>query len=176
MKFIFSFVLFFLFLNCLATAQTLIQNCCKKSSTNSPDFNYDICVQYLEKDPQCKNATNLKELVIALTKNAASKSANLKKIAEEILKDKKLKRGIESNLRDCVEFYDDANDSLNNTLTLVNLGKYMDAATALSTALDGMTSCEDGFKESDTKSPISKEDNVLRQLISIDLSFGVNLK
>ncbi|KAL0889321.1 hypothetical protein Bca101_013304 [Brassica carinata] len=176
MKFIFSFVVFFLFLNCLASAQTLIQDFCKKSSTKAPDFNYDICVQYLEQDPQSKNATSLKELVIASTKKAASKSADIKKIAEEILKDKKLIRGIELPLRDCVEFYDDANDSLNKTLTLVNLGQYKDVNSALSAALDVPTNCEDGFKEFDTKSPISNENNVLYQLISIALNFAVNLR
>ncbi|KAF8118543.1 hypothetical protein N665_0004s0026 [Sinapis alba] len=176
MKFIFSFVVFFLFLNCLASAQTLIQNCCKNATTRGSGINYDICVQYLEEDPQSKKATSLKELVIAIAKNAESKSTNVKKIAEEILKDKKPKRGIELPLRDCVEFYDDANDSLNNTLRFVNLGDYKEVTSSLATALDVPVNCEDGFKEFDTKSPISNENNVLSQLISIALAFSVLLR
>ncbi|KAG2334268.1 hypothetical protein Bca52824_005448 [Brassica carinata] len=171
MKFIFSFAVFFLFLNCLVTAQTLIQNGCKKSAAKDPK-----CVQYLEKNPQSKNATNLKEMVIASTKNASSELPKVKSIAVEILKDKNLKPGIKLPLRDCVEFYDDANDSLNDTLRFVNLGEYKSAVSALSTALDVPVNCEDGFKEFDTKSPISKEDNVLFQLISIALNYAVMLK
>lgn len=167
--------MFFLFLNCLATAQTLIQNYCKKATTTDPDFNYDICVQYLEKDPRSKNATSLKELVIAITKNAASKSTTVKGIAEEILK-KNLTHGIESSLRDCVEFFDDVNDSLNDTLRFVDLGNYKDGNFALSTALINLGTCEDGFKEVDTKSPISNETDVLHQLIHIDLDFSGMLK
>ncbi|KAF3594589.1 hypothetical protein DY000_02024727 [Brassica cretica] len=172
MKFIFSFVVFFLFLNCLATGQTLIQNCCKKATTTDPDLNYDMCVQYLENDPQSKNATSLKELVIAITKNAASKSTNVKRIAEEILK-KNLTRGVEVPLRACLELYDDANDSLNDTLKFVDLGDYKSVNSALSTAMDAPVTCEDGFKEFETKSPIFNENNVLVQLISIDLDFSV---
>ncbi|KAL0709382.1 hypothetical protein Bca4012_016360 [Brassica carinata] len=176
MKFIFSFAVFFLFLNCLVTAQTLIQNGCKKAAAKDPGFSYDICVQYLEKKPQSKNATNLKEMVIASTKNAASDLPKVKSIAVEILKDKNLKPGIKLPLRDCVEFYDDANDSLNDTLRFVNLGEYKSAVSALSTALDVPVNCEDGFKEFDTKSPISKENNALFQLISIALNYAVMLK
>ncbi|KAL0842970.1 hypothetical protein Bca101_016215 [Brassica carinata] len=75
-------------------------------------------------------------MVIASTKNAASDLPKVKSIAVEILKDKNLKPGIKLPLRDCVEFYDDANDSLNDTLRFVNLGEYKSAVSALSTALD----------------------------------------
>ncbi|KAF8118542.1 hypothetical protein N665_0004s0025 [Sinapis alba] len=116
-------------------------------------------------------------MVIAIAKNVASKSTNGKKIAEEILKDKKPKRGIELPLRDCVELYDDdANDSFNDTLRFVNLGDYKEVTSSLSIALDAPVNCEEGFKEFDTKSLISNENNVLSQLISIALFFSVLLR
>ncbi|WZZ87445.1 hypothetical protein YC2023_116024 [Brassica napus] len=70
MKFPVFFVMFFLFLICFTTAQTLIQDSRKKAAAKDPLFKYDFCVQSLETDPHSKAATNLKGLLIASTKNA----------------------------------------------------------------------------------------------------------
>ncbi|KAG5383497.1 hypothetical protein IGI04_034967 [Brassica rapa subsp. trilocularis] len=70
MKFAVFFVMFFLFLICFTTAQTLIQDSCKKAAAKDPLFKYDFCVKSLETDPHSKAATNLKGLLIASTKNA----------------------------------------------------------------------------------------------------------
>ena len=113
MKFFVSVALFFLFLNCFATAQTLIRDSCKTAAAKDPTLKYDFCVQSLEQDPQSKTATSLKGLVLASTTNAESKTTNVKGIVETILKSKTYPPGTEPALRTCVELYDDANNSLN---------------------------------------------------------------
>ncbi|CAF2142591.1 hypothetical protein BRARA_B02965 [Brassica rapa] len=170
MKFFVSVALFFLFLNCFATAQTLIQDSCK-TAAKDPTLNYDFCVQSLEQDPQSKTATTLKGLVLASTTNAESKTTNVKGIVETILKNKTYPPGSESALSTCVELYDDANNSLNEALMNVKSGDYKSANIDLSAALDAPGTCEDGFKETHEKSPVTNENNDLFQKIVIPLVF-----
>lgn len=113
MKFPVFFVMFFLFLICFTTAQTLIQDSRKKAAAKDPLFKYDFCVQSLETDPHSKAATNLKGLLIASTKNAESNTIKVKKIVVKILMDKKASHGIELPLRDCIKLYTDGKDYLN---------------------------------------------------------------
>ncbi|CAF1919550.1 hypothetical protein Bca4012_051834 [Brassica carinata] len=171
MKFFVSVALFFLFLNCFATAQTLIRDSCKTAAAKDPTLKYDFCVQSLEQDPQSKTATSLKGLVLASTTNAESKTTNVKGIVETILKSKTYPPGTEPALRTCVELYDDANNSLNEALMNVKSGDYKSANVDLSAALDEPGTCEDGFKEKHAKSPVTNENNVLFQKILIPLAF-----
>ncbi|ESQ39841.1 hypothetical protein EUTSA_v10001199mg [Eutrema salsugineum] len=168
MKFFVSFVMFVLLLNCLETAQNLIQDSCKKAAAKDPKFKYDFCVQSLEADPQSKTATTLEGLVIASTKNAASQTINVKGIVEKILRSS---HGIEMPLQDCIELYTDANDSLNEALTNVKSRDYKSANVHLSAALDAPTTCETGFKEAKKPSPVTNENNVSVQKILIPLAF-----
>ncbi|KAG2276580.1 hypothetical protein Bca52824_059135 [Brassica carinata] len=125
MKFPVFFVMFFLFLICFTTAQTLIQDSRKKAAAKDPLFKYDFCVQSLETDPHSKAATNLKGLLIASTKNAEFNTIKVKKIVVKILMDKK------------------ASHALKN----VKSSNYRNASVHLSAALDAPTTCETGFKE-----------------------------
>ncbi|CDY43632.1 BnaC02g32980D [Brassica napus] len=150
MKFFVSVVMFFLLLNCFAAAQTLIRDSCKTAAAKDPNLKYDFCVQSLEQDPQSKTAT---------------------RIVETILKNKTYPPGTEPALSTCVELYDDANNSLNEALMNVKSADYKSANVDLSAALDEPGTCEDGFKETHAKSPITNENNVLFQKILIPLAF-----
>ncbi|KAJ0242642.1 Pectinesterase inhibitor domain-containing protein [Hirschfeldia incana] len=171
MKFFVLVVIIFLFLNCFATAQTLIRDSCKTAAAKDPNLKYDFCVQSLEADPQSKSATSLTGLVLASTNNAASKTTNVKGIVETILKNKKYPPGTEPALRTCVKLYDDANNSLNKALMNVKSCDYRSASVHLSAALDDPGTCEDGFKEKHGISPVTNENKVLFQKILIPLSF-----
>ncbi|KAF8117168.1 hypothetical protein N665_0012s0172 [Sinapis alba] len=171
MKFYVSVVMFFLLLNCFATAQTLIRDSCKTAAAKDPNLKYDFCVQSLEQDPQSKTATSLAGLVLASTNNAATKATNVKGIVEAILKSKKFTPATEDALRTCVELYDDAKDSLNEALMNVKSGDYRSANVHLSAALDEPSTCEDGFKQKHAISPVTNENNVLFQKILIPLAF-----
>ncbi|XP_010481392.1 PREDICTED: putative invertase inhibitor [Camelina sativa] len=172
MKFLVSLVMCSLLLNGLASAQTLIQDSCKKAAAKDPQMKYDFCVNSLTQDPQSKTATTLEGLVIASTKNAAAKTTNVKGIVEQILKGKRYGPGIETVLHDCIEHYDDANGSLNTALASVQSHDYSTATVNLGAALDAPGNCEDGFKErKQQKSPVTNENNILFQKILIPLAF-----
>ncbi|CAN8267235.1 unnamed protein product [Cochlearia groenlandica] len=171
MKFFSSFVMFLLFLNGFATAQTLIQDSCKKAAAKDPELKYAFCVQSLQEDPQSKTATTLEGLLIASTQNAASKTANVKAVVEKILMDKQASRGIEMPLRDCVEVYADAIDSCNEAVANAKSRDYRTANVKLSAAMDAPSTCETGFEETKRKSPVTSENNVLVQKILIPLAF-----
>ncbi|CAN6821724.1 unnamed protein product [Brassica oleracea var. botrytis] len=141
--------MFFLLLNCFATAQTLIRNSCKTAAAKDPNLKYDFCVQSLEQDPQSKTATSLSGLVLASTNNAESKTTNVNGIVETILKNK----------------------SYPPALMSVKSGDYRSANVHLSAALDAPSTCEDGFKEKHTTFPVTNENNVLFQKIVILLAF-----
>ncbi|XP_019097583.1 PREDICTED: putative invertase inhibitor [Camelina sativa] len=166
MKFLVSLVMFSLLLNCFTFAQTLIQDSCKKAAMKIPDFYYNFCVDSLTQDPQSKNATTLKGLILSSTKNAEANAMKVKGIVEHILKGKKYE-SIEAELRDCVEFYDDANDSLNTALASVRSQDYKTANENFGIALDVPRDCEDGIKERTQHSPITDENNTLLQKISV---------
>ncbi|CAN8245787.1 unnamed protein product [Cochlearia groenlandica] len=173
MKFFVSLVTFFLLLNVFATGQTLIQDSCKKAAAKDPNMIYGICVRSLQRDPRSKTATSLEGLFLASTMNAATKTANLKRLIQKILNDKKSSHGIELPLRDCVEVFTDAIDSINDALSSIKSSDYETANVNLSAALDAPDTCEDGFKESrQWKSPVTKENNALFQNILIPLAFS----
>ncbi|KAF3506224.1 hypothetical protein F2Q69_00004942 [Brassica cretica] len=171
MKFFVLVVMFFLLLNCFATAQTLIRNSCRTAAAKDPNLKYDFCVQTLEQDPQSKTATSLSGLVLASTNNAEAKTTNVKGIVETILKNKSYPPDTEPALRTCVKLYDDANGSLNEALMSVKSGDYRSANVHLSAARDAPSTCKDGFKEKHTTSPVTNENNVLFQKIVIPLAF-----
>ncbi|XP_010441519.1 PREDICTED: putative invertase inhibitor [Camelina sativa] len=171
MKFLVSLVMCSLLLNGFASAQTLIQDSCKKAAAKDRQMKYDFCVDSLTQDPQSKTATTLEGLVLASTKNAAVKTMNVKGIVEQILKGKGY-GGIEAELRQCAEFYDDANDNLNTALASVKSHDYETANVDFSAALDVPVNCEDGIKERKRqKSPVTNENNILFQKILIPLAF-----
>ncbi|CAH8338281.1 unnamed protein product [Eruca vesicaria subsp. sativa] len=171
MKLFVSAAMFFLILNCFATAQTLIRDSCKTAAAKDPNLKYDFCVQSLEQDPQSKTATSLTGLVLASTNNAGSKTTNVKGIVETMLKNKTYPPGTEPELRTCVELYNGANGSLNEALMNVKSRDYRSANVHLSAALDAPSTCEDGFKEKHATSPVTNENNVLFQKILIPLAF-----
>ncbi|KAL1213950.1 Pectinesterase inhibitor 12 [Cardamine amara subsp. amara] len=171
MKFFILFVISSLLLNSFATAQTLIQDSCKKAAASDPNLKYDFCVQSLEQDPQSKSAKNLVDLLIASTKTAAAKNTNVVGTAQQILKTGKLDKPTEESLRDCVQLFNDAIDDYNKTLGDVTSRDYSSANVHLSAALDASSTCDDGFKEIKKQNPISNESYVLYHKILIPLAF-----
>ncbi|CAH2046132.1 unnamed protein product [Thlaspi arvense] len=136
-------------------------------------MDYNFCVTSLESDPQSKTATSVLGLLIASTTNAASNTISVRGIAQKIFNDGKTSPAVKAALQDCIKFYGDAIDSLNEALTAVKSHDYSSANVQLSAAFDVPSNCEDGFKEGkQAKSPITNENNVLTQRILIPLAFS----
>ncbi|VVB08205.1 unnamed protein product [Arabis nemorensis] len=178
MQFLIYLVMFFLLLNGFATAQSLIQDSCKKAANLSRNFNYDFCVKSLEGNPQCKTAESLDGLVLPSTNMAVLKITSLKGIAEKIIKEKRYEKDSEKPFRDCLELYSDAQNSLKEALMIVKSHDYKSANVVISAAMGAPTSCETGFKEKKRyqKSPFTKDNDVLFQMILIPLAFTNMLK
>lgn len=170
--------MFFLILNAFATAQSLIQDSCKKAAAKNSNINYNFCVKSLEENPQSKTARTLDGLVKPSTKSALSKTTSMKGIVDKILKDNKYEKYSEKPLRDCLELYSDAKNSLTEALTIVKSRDYKTANVVLSAAMGAPPSCEIGFKEGKKplKSPFTKDNDVLFQMILIPLAFTDMLK
>lgn len=170
--------MFFLILNAFATAQSLIQDSCKKAAAKNSNINYNFCVKSLEENPQSKTARTLDGLVIPSTKSALSKTTSMKGIVDKILKDNKYEKYSEKPLRDCLELYSDAKNSLTEALSIVKSRDYKTANVVLSAAMGAPPSCEIGFKEGKKtlKSPFTKDNDVLFQMILIPLAFTDMLK
>lgn len=165
--------MFFLLLNGIESAQSLIRDSCKKAADKNNNFKYDFCVKSLEGNPQSKTATSLDGLVMASTKSAMLKTSNLKDNAAKILKEKKYENDSLKPLRDCLEIYSDAKDSLTEALMIIRSRDYKTVNVVLSAAMGAPSTCETGFKERKPpqKSPFTKENHVLFQMILIPLAF-----
>ncbi|XP_010481397.1 PREDICTED: putative invertase inhibitor [Camelina sativa] len=171
MKFLLYLVMFILLLNVFATAQSLIRDSCKKAAAKYPKLKYEFCVKSLEEHPQSKTAKSLEGLVFASTKNAVSKTTSLKGLANKILKENKY--DVERPLRDCLELYTGAIDSLNQSLDTIKSRDYKIATMLMSAAMDATGNCETGFtkRKKPVKSPFTKENDVLFHMVLIPLAF-----
>ncbi|CAH8328531.1 unnamed protein product [Eruca vesicaria subsp. sativa] len=178
MKIVLCLVMFFLFINGFATAQNLIQDSCKKAAASNPKIKLDFCVKTLEGNPQSKTAKSLVDLVMASTKDVATKTTSLEATADKILKEKKFAKDSEMPLRDCLELYTDATASLNEAMASVKSRNYKTAKVGMSAAMDAPSTCETGFKERKTpqKSPFTKDNDVLSQTLSVTLALTTMLK
>ncbi|EOA14556.1 hypothetical protein CARUB_v10027794mg [Capsella rubella] len=178
MRFLLYLVMFFLLLNAFATEPSLIQDSCKKALDKNSDINYDFCVNSLEENPRSKTARSLDGLVMPSTKNALSKTTSMKETVQKILKENKYEKYSEKPLRDCLELYSDAKRSLTEALKFAKSRDYKTANVDISAAMGVPTSCEIGFKESKKpmKSPFTKDNDVLYQMILIPLAFTNMLK
>lgn len=178
MKILLCLVMLFLLLDGFATAQNLIQDSCKKAAASNPKIQLDFCVKTLEGNPQSKAAKSLADLVMASTKNAATKTTSLKAMADNLLKGEKFAKESEMPLRDCLELYTDATASLNEALTSVQSRMYKTAKVGMSAAMDAPSTCETGFKErkAPQESQFTKDNDVLTQTLSITLALTTMLK
>ncbi|CAL9241548.1 unnamed protein product [Arabidopsis halleri] len=178
MTFLLYLVMFFLLLNVFAMAQSLIRDSCKKAAYQNPKIHYNFCVKSLEENPQSKTARSLDRLVMSSTKNAVSKTTSMKGIVDKILKENRYEKYSEKPLRDCLELYSDATNSLTEALTIIKSRDYKTANVVISAAVGAPPSCEIGFKEGKEplKSPFTKDNDVLFQMILIPLAFTNMLK
>ncbi|KAL1207306.1 Pectinesterase inhibitor 12 [Cardamine amara subsp. amara] len=167
MKFVALFVIFLLLLNGFSTAQTLIQDFCKKAAAKHRDIKYDFCVSSLQQDPQSKSATNLTDLLIASIKTDAVKTTNVVGIVNQIIKEKKYGKDIESSLDACLSCFYEATDELKLTVASIKSHDYSDANWHMSNALYSSEDCDLDFKQRGLQSPITNETNVVYYKILI---------
>lgn len=168
MKLFVSFVTFLLLLDTFSTAQTLIQDFCKKASAKDPNLKYDFCVNSLQQDQRSKTATSLKGLLLASIKTAAEKDRSVIDFITE--RTGGYGKDIGLALYNCVEHFTDATDEFNESLSAMKLHDYKSVNMNLKAASRAPSACDDEFKKIKQQDPITNENNVLYQKILIPLA------
>lgn len=123
---------------CLSITSKEVEDIC--STTLDPPF----CVQALNSDSRTAGADlkGLAQISIGLTKSDATKTATLIASLVKKAKDAKLKGRYES----CAENYDNSISSLEECKESVSSGDYVSLNFQASAAMDGPTTCLDGFE------------------------------
>ncbi|KAL1214569.1 Pectinesterase inhibitor 12 [Cardamine amara subsp. amara] len=171
MKFFASFIVFLLFLNGFATAQTLIQDFCKKASAKNPKLKFDFCINSLQQDPPSKAATNLKDLLVPSINTAAGQTSTVIGIIDQIIKEAKYGENILTTLRGCrYMFNKGVLVDISYALVAIKSGDYKEAHRFLDYGLTFPSGCDYEFEKIKQHSPITNDTNVLYQKILIPLS------
>ncbi|GMH22614.1 hypothetical protein Nepgr_024457 [Nepenthes gracilis] len=159
-----------LIIHCAANA-SLVQDTCKKISQKSPDVNYDFCVAAFESDPTSKTAS-LQQLAFISLKLGTSNATALIPRIKSLLTESKFDAYAKQCLRDCLELYSDAIDSLKDAVEDFKEGDLAKANADISAAMDGADTCESQFTEKQGEvSPLTKENGDFTQLAAISLAF-----
>ncbi|CAL9747736.1 unnamed protein product [Musa acuminata subsp. burmannicoides] len=153
----------------LPGVEATVEKACRDAANSSPTIKYDFCVAALRSYPGSRSADKKGLAVIAasLTKDkATSVSAKVKSLLAKA-SDKKKKQCLES----CESVYEDVLSDLDTSIPAIKEGRLGDAKTYLSAAVDGPSTCEEGFEELQVPSPLTKEDSDLTQICIIALAF-----
>lgn len=161
---------FLLVLNNGVQAQNLINNSCKILAKGDPNIKYDFCATSLQAAPasQCATLRGLGTINIRLIRyNITDTRCRIK----HMLKEKKLNPYVKACLGDCLELYSDAIPDIKQAMKNYNSKKYVDANVQISSVMDAVTTCEDGFKErKGVASPLTKRNDDTFQLSAMALS------
>ncbi|XP_062098204.1 putative invertase inhibitor [Humulus lupulus] len=177
----FSFILSTVHLSLVASSSSsnLIQDTCKKCSDTDPNLKYNFCTGSFESSPDGRQCTSLRDLglvSIRLTKNNVTSTKHfIKHLLHNDKKKKKLDPYVKACLTDCMELFNDALSTIKVVVKDYKAKRYDDANINLSSVLDASSTCEDGFKESDSTkkhvvSPLTKRNDNAFQLTAISLS------
>ena len=112
-----------------------VNQACWKLTDRDPDLKYHFCVASLESDSRSRTAT-LEELGAISVMLTISNATNLKSYIFELLEDKRFDPYSKGCLRDCLELYSDAIDTLRNALDDFKNKHYIDAKQGFTSAMD----------------------------------------
>ncbi|XP_010481388.1 PREDICTED: putative invertase inhibitor [Camelina sativa] len=182
MKFLIYFVVLFFLSNGYTAnrvADSLIRDSCKKSSKSSkqsePHY-YNFCIASISENPESQKAKNIDELTMVGVKNAISNMTNVKGIVEKILKERNKKSKLSDKmLRECLKLYSQGHELLTKSLEYITLRDFDKVHNSLRNARVVPRECEMGFNDDNKqKSPVTKENDVLFDIVNIAQSFNYN--
>ncbi|EOA14487.1 hypothetical protein CARUB_v10027702mg [Capsella rubella] len=179
MKFLIYRVVFFLLLNAFTANRvpdSLIRDSCKKSSKHSEPHFYKFCIASISENPDSQKVKNIDELTVVGVQNAISNMTNVKEIVEKILKERNNKNKLSMQmLRQCLKLYSQGNDLLTKSLEYIKLRDFDKVHNSLRNARVVPRECEMGFNDDNKqKSPVTKENDVLFDVVNIAQSFNYN--
>ncbi|KAG0472794.1 hypothetical protein HPP92_014651 [Vanilla planifolia] len=168
-------LLLILFLASTSAASSSIDETCRSISASRPDIPTDFCVSTLTADPAAASSDHRGLALIATRLSATNATRTVARIQQLI--DERDRQSTNSEcLRVCLEVYSDAEDHLQDAAASVEAGKYRDAITLLSAALDSAENCEDAFgDEGISPSPMVAEDGSYEKLVELALAIVATL-
>lgn len=179
------FTIFLFFLVSQANSTTdLIKQTCKSCAAKSTIFDYNFCVSSLNNSPiALPSPTNLSSLALVPMLQALDNATATASTIQQLLisDDDGGFRG--ACLRDCLEFYEDAADRLEEAVRVFITWKELGTVNVMvSSAMESAVTCENGFRERDDSdgdgggggvmtwtSPIGSENHKLFQFGQIAL-------
>lgn len=166
----FSFLVAF---NLQSTASNdIVSRTCEISAASDPNVRLDFCLQSLAVDPASDTADLFKLGTISI-KLIRRNATSTQRYIERLLKKKK-NLSPDSNVRprliDCKELYSDAVETVRDAAAEYARKRYEEANVKLSSVMDAVTTCEDGFKEIEGGvSPLTKRNGDSFELTAIAL-------
>ncbi|KAG2695664.1 hypothetical protein I3843_07G023200 [Carya illinoinensis] len=124
----------------------------------------NLCRAVLSSHPKARTATELRVLARVALKYAL---VSAKQVETQISKLK----DASAALKDCAENFRSANQQISYSFKALKSKSYSDVNIWVSAAMTGVDSCEEGFKDLKSNSPIAKSSKTFNQLCSIVLAF-----
>ncbi|XP_010052748.2 putative invertase inhibitor [Eucalyptus grandis] len=147
----------------------IIHETCKKCAQEDPNVSYKFCVASLESNPYC-HCDNLRGLGLVSIKLLRHNVTRTRSYTEKLLKSKEMDPSVRACLQDCLELYSDAVATLAEAIRAYKDERYGDANIDLSSVMDASTTCEDGFTEKGTGSPLARRNKDAFRLSALALS------
>ncbi|KAK8945591.1 putative pectinesterase/pectinesterase inhibitor 26 [Platanthera guangdongensis] len=151
-----------------------LEDTCQAISASRPDLTSNLCITALSADPACHSADR-RGLAIIAARISIANATNISIIIHRLM-DAGTDPMTANCLSVCLDVYSDAVDHLRDAADGINSGKYDDAVTFLSAAVDAAENCEDAFGDEGMSSPVAEEDRRFERMAEIALAIAANLK
>ncbi|KAF8105092.1 hypothetical protein N665_0163s0062 [Sinapis alba] len=182
-KMMYLIVFAFLFNSCTTNkvADSLIQKSCKEASKSpsaygNPHFIIN-CIASLKENPKSQKARNLGDLTMVATINAISNLTNVKRMVENIIKERKYKNDLTKKLlEECLKLYSNSSKLLTSGLNYVKMRNFDKATDDFLDAGDGPAFCGLKFNGDNQQiSPVKEENIFLITMFQIPVTFAMEL-
>ncbi|KAA0049108.1 putative invertase inhibitor [Cucumis melo var. makuwa] len=155
------------------SANDIVSRTCETSAARDPNVRLDFCLRSLAAAPGSDTA-DLYELGAISIRLIGRNATSTQRYIERLLKNEKKKSSSDSYIRprlsDCEELYSDAVETVGEAAAEYGRKRYDEVNVKLSSVMDAVTTCEDGFKEMESRvSPLTKRNGDVFELAAIAL-------
>ncbi|KAG6522351.1 putative invertase inhibitor [Zingiber officinale] len=162
----------------VSSAVTVLEDTCSSVAASRPRIGYDFCVASLQAgDPDCRAADRRGLAVVAARLSLSRAAGASAEIARMAAGERDPPR--RECLGACAEVYGQASDHLNRAVRELRAGRYREAVTFLSAAVDASENCEDAFREvvsgGVSGSPLVEQDKEYFMVTAMALAITVTL-
>ncbi|CAA0842464.1 Unknown protein [Striga hermonthica] len=168
-----TFFMILILLIMTTKSQNLIDSTCRASSRNDPNIDYDFCKTVLQSSPATRSCSTLNGLGKILITLVLNNLTDTRSYIERITKDTRsyIEPYVRQCLDDCLELYSDGIAYADQATSYYDASEFEDANVAMSSIIDDVTTCEDGFEEREgSVSPLNERNSDESRLSTLALS------